>query len=340
MSELVESMLKPHKMVIAADEFEGKFVVEPLERGYGHTLGNSLRRVLLSSLPGVAVSEVNISGVLHEYSTIAGLHEDVVDVLLNLKALALRINGEREQATLRLNVKGPAVIYARDIQTDADVEILNPDLEIGHLVAEGSSLEAEIIARRGRGYDPVNTRKKLDEEVRPLGTLMVDASFSPVKNVSYTVERTRVEKRTDLDKLIVLVKTNGTVNPVDAVQQAARILVDQMKIFIESESSETALQSETLVPVNPVYQKTIDELELPVRSLNCLKAEQIFYVGELVQRSEMDLLKAPNLGKKSLIEIKTALAQFDLHLGMRLDNWEKPERNGSEAPLISSSQTC
>jgi len=305
-----------------------KITIEPLDRGFGHTLGNALRRVLLSSMPGCAVVEVEIDGVLHEYTTVEGVQEDVTEVLLNLKGLAIRMHA-REEATLTLTKKGPCVVLASDIALDHDVEVVNPDHVIAHLTKEGK-LNMTMNVVRGRGYEPSSSRFDEEEGDRPIGKLMLDASFSPVRRVSYVVDSARVEQRTNLDKLIVEIETNGTVDPEDAIRHAARLLQEQLSVFVDLAGKEEEAPSRREAEVDPVLLRPIDDLELTVRSANCLKAESIYYVGDLIQRTEVELLKTPNLGKKSLTEIKDVLASRGLSLGMRLENWPPPGLYGSE----------
>jgi DNA-directed RNA polymerase subunit alpha len=300
-----------------------RVTLEPLERGFGHTLGNALRRVLLSSMPGAAVVIAELDNVLHEYSSIEGVQEDVIDILLNLKNLAIRMN-HRDEAILNISKQGPGPVYARDIQLDHDVEIVNPDLVIAHL-NEGAQLSGRLTVRRGRGYEPANQRLNLDDENKTIGVIHLDASYSPVSRVSYSVEAARVAQRTNLDKLVVEIETNGTLDPEDAIRRAATILQEQLSAFVYLESREMEQPRARGLDMDPILLRPIDDLELTVRSANCLKAENIFYIGDLVQRNETDLLKAPNLGKKSLTEIKDVLAQHDLSLGMKLDNWPPPE---------------
>lgn len=297
-----------------------RVTLEPLERGFGHTLGNALRRILLSSMPGCAVTEVEIDGVLHEYSTIEGVQEDVIDILLNLKGLAVVMHG-RDQTTLTLNSKGPGVVTAADIQLDHDVEIRNPEHVIAHLNA-GGALRMQITIERGRGYVPVEARGSAEEVTRAIGRLQLDASFTPVRRMAYNVEATRVEQRTDLDKLVIDLETNGTIDPEEAIRRAATILHEQLAVFVELEDREPTEQAGPgNEPVDPILLRPVDDLELTVRSANCLKAENIYYIGDLVQRTEVELLKTPNLGKKSLTEIKDVLASRGLSLGLRLENW-------------------
>lgn len=295
-----------------------KITLEPLERGFGYTLGNALRRILLSSMPGCAVTEVKIDGVLHEYSTLEGAQEDVIEILLNVKSLALRMHG-RDQVTLKLDKKGPGVVAAADIALEHDVEVVNPN----HLIAtltKSVSLNMELTVTRGRGYQPVAVRTG-EQQTNTIGVMQLDASYSPVRRVSYTVENARVEQRTDLDKLVLDIETNGTIDPEEAVRRAANILQDQISIFFELKSPDTRREERKEPEMDPLLLRPVDDLELTVRSANCLKAENIFYIGDLIQRSEFELLKTPNLGKKSLTEIKDVLAQHGLSLGMKLESW-------------------
>jgi DNA-directed RNA polymerase subunit alpha len=295
-----------------------KVVMEPFERGYGHTLGNALRRVLLSSMPGFAPTEVQISGVLHEYSTIEGVQEDVVDILLNLKGVVLKLHN-RSEALLTLKKKGEGPVTAADIEASHDVEVINPEHVIAHL-SPGGNLEMEIKIEKGRGYNPGNQRE-VSEESKGIGRIILDASFSPVKRVSYAVESARVEQRTDLDKLILDIETNGAIEPEEAVRYAASILVDQLSVFASLEGTPAAVEAPPKITVDPILLRPVDDLELTVRSANCLKAENIYYIGDLIQRTETELLKTPNLGRKSLNEIKEVLASRGLTLGMKLENW-------------------
>ena len=296
-----------------------KVVIEPLERGYGHTLGNALRRELLSSIPGFAITEVEIDGVLHEYSTIEGLQEDVLEVLLNLKDVAIRM-GTGESSTLTLAKSGPGVVTAADIKTDHNVEVLNGEHVICHLTKD-ASINMRLKIERGFGYQPAAARRHPDEETRSIGRLMLDASFSPVRRVAYEVEAARVEQRTDLDKLVLDIETNGTIDAEEAVRTAADILTDQLSVFGDFTRREGNDQKVQTPGVDPVLLRPIADLELTVRSANCLKAESIYYIGALIQKTEVELLKTPNLGKKSLTEIKEVLAQRGLSLGMKLENW-------------------
>jgi DNA-directed RNA polymerase subunit alpha len=317
------TFLKPRIIdVQAAAPYHAKVTMEPFERGYGHTLGNALRRVLLSSMPGFAPTEVQIAGVLHEYSTIEGVQEDVVDILLNLKGVVLKLHSGNE-ATLRLSKKGEGVVTAGDIELTHDVEIINPDHVIAHL-SPGGKLEMTMKVERGRGYQPGNMRV-VPEESKGIGKIILDASFSPVKRVSYQVESARVEQRTDLDKLIMDIETNGVVEPEQAIRDAARILVDQLSVFAALEGTAVPPEEKPggvkAPPIDPILLRPVDDLELTVRSANCLKAENIYYIGDLIQRTETELLKTPNLGRKSLNEIKEVLAARGLTLGMKLENW-------------------
>jgi DNA-directed RNA polymerase subunit alpha len=319
MQSYLASLIKPRLVDVSPiDRNSARIVIEPLERGFGHTLGNALRRVLLSSIPGCAVTEVSIDGVVHEYSTIDGVREDVIDILLNLKNLAIRIH-EGNEVTLRLSKTGPGPITAADIQTTHDAEVLNPGLEIANLTHSGK-LSMSLRIEKGRGYQPVSARN-LGQTESAVGTLHLDASFSPIKRVSYVVESARVEQRTDLDKLVLELETNGTLDPEEAVRQAASILNDHLSVFIALKGEDVPGLSEERPAFDPMLLRPVDDLELTVRSANCLKAENIFYIGDLIQRTEVDLLKTPNLGKKSLTEIKDVLATKGLSLGMRLENW-------------------
>jgi DNA-directed RNA polymerase subunit alpha len=300
-----------------------KFALEPFERGYGHTLGNALRRVLLSSMSGYAATEVTIAGVLHEYSSIDGVQEDVVNILLNLKGVVFKLHN-RDEVTLSLRKEGAGIVTASDIQTPHDVEIINPEHVIAHL-SHGGKLDMQIKVEKGRGYVPGTMRRHGDEPTKSIGRIVLDASFSPVKRVSYTVESARVEQRTDLDKLVVDIETNGAISAADAVRSSARILVEQLAVFAQMEPDEInpiiEPASRGNAPFDPILLRPVDELELTVRSANCLKAENIYYIGDLIQRTENELLKTPNLGRKSLNEIKEVLASRGLTLGMKLESW-------------------
>ena len=300
-----------------------RVTLEPFERGYGHTLGNGLRRVLLSSMLGYAPTEVSIAGVLHEFSSIDGVQEDVIHILLNLKGIVFKLNG-RDEVTLTLHKESAGVVTAKDIQLPHDVEIINPDHVIATL-AQGAKLDMQIKVEKGRGYVPGSVRKHADEQSKGIGRMVLDASFSPIKRVSYAVENARVEQRTDLDKLVMEIETNGAITAEEAVRSAARILVEQLAVFAQIDASELAAfesgAAAAAQQFDPILLRPVDELELTVRSANCLKAENIYYIGDLIQRTENELLKTPNLGRKSLNEIKEVLAQRGLTLGMRLENW-------------------
>ena len=296
-----------------------RVTVEPFERGFGHTLGNALRRILLSSMPGAAIVEAEIEGVLHEYTSMEGVQEDVVDVLLNLKGVAIKMH-TRDEAELTLSKKGPGPVTAGDILCEHDIEIVNPDHVIANLTQAGE-LRAFLKVARGRGYQPATQVATFEEQSRPIGRLQLDASFTPIRRVTYTVESARVEQRTNLDKLIVDIETNGTIDAEEAIRRAGSILKNQLEVFVDLQGEEDAGFGRIETQVDPILMRPVDELELTVRSANCLKAENINYIGDLVQRTEVELLRTPNLGKKSLTEIKEVLEQHGLALGMRLDNW-------------------
>ena len=318
------SLLKPKSITVEQiSANRAKVALEPFERGYGHTLGNALRRVLLSSMPGYAATEVTIAGVLHEYSSIDGVQEDVVNILLNLKGVVFKLHN-RDEVTLSLRKDVEGVVMASDIQTPHDVEIINPDHVIAHL-SSGGKLDMQIKVEKGRGYVPGSMRRHGDEPTKSIGRMVLDASFSPVKRVSYVVESARVEQRTDLDKLVVDIETNGAVSAEDAVRSSARILVEQLAVFAQLEGNDLpgfgAPSTGREAKFGPILLRPVDELELTVRSANCLKAENIYYIGDLIQRTENELLKTPNLGRKSLNEIKEVLASRGLTLGMKLEAW-------------------
>jgi DNA-directed RNA polymerase subunit alpha len=320
MQGFVAELLKPRLVgVQKLSDTRAKVTLEPLERGFGHTLGNALRRILLSSMVGAAVTEVEIDGVLHEYTTIEGVQEDVIEILLNLKGLAIRMP-HKDEVTLTLSKKGLGVVTAGDIVLDHGVEIINPQHVIAHLTKAGE-LNMRIKMRKGRGYEPANVRNFGEDETRPIGRLQIDASFSPVVRAAYVVESARVEQRTNLDKLVIELETNGTIEPDEAIRRAATILQDQLSAFVELKGKEEAAPQVQEPEIDPILLRPVDELELTVRSANCLKAEHIYYIGDLIQRTEVELLKTPNLGKKSLTEIKDVLASHGLSLGMRLENW-------------------
>jgi DNA-directed RNA polymerase subunit alpha len=321
MPEMVTDFLKPRLVnVQPITERHAKVSLEPMERGFGHTLGNALRRILLSSMPGAAVIEVEIEGVLHEYTSIEGVQEDVLEILLNLKDLAVVMH-TRDEAVLTLYKKGAGPVLGSDITLDHDVEIANPDHVIANLTKDGE-LKMTLKVARGRGYEPSAQRESSGED-RPIGHLQLDASFSPVRRVAYAVEAARVEQRTDLDRLVIDIETNGTIDPEEAIRRAATILQDQLSSFVNLDNTIGAqpAEEETGASVDPILLRPVDDLELTVRSANCLKAENIFMIGDLIQRTEVELLKTPNLGKKSLTEIKDVLATRGLSLGMRLENW-------------------
>lgn len=317
------SLLKPKTInVEQLGPNRAKVALEPFERGYGHTLGNALRRVLLSSMSGYAPTEVTIAGVLHEYSSIDGVQEDVVNILLNLKGVVFKLHN-RDEVTLSLRKDSEGLVTAADIQTPHDVEIINPDHVIAHL-SHGGKLDMQVKVEKGRGYVPGSMRRHADEPSKAVGRIVLDASFSPVRRVSYTVESARVEQRTDLDKLVVDIETNGAISAEDAVRASAKILVEQLAVFAQLEGSELVFDAPTprgAAQFDPILLRPVDELELTVRSANCLKAENIYYIGDLIQRTENELLKTPNLGRKSLNEIKEVLASRGLTLGMKLENW-------------------
>lgn len=322
MQNPLSGLLRPRLLDVESfSPNHSKVIIEPLERGFGYTLGNALRRVLLSSIPGFAVTEVEIHGVQHEYSSIEGVQEDVIDILLNLKGLAIKLHSN-DEVVLQLQKQGEGPVYASDITATHDVEILNPEMVIANLT-QASGLDMRITIKSGRGYEPANLRQNRDE-TRIVGALQVDASFSPIIKVVYQVERTRSDQRTNLDKLVFELETNGTVDPEETIKLAATILHDQLSIFVDFEKDKKqeieviAEQEETF---DPVLLRPVDDMELTVRSANCLKTENIFYIGDLIQRTEIELLKTPNLGKKSLTEIKGVLAAKGLTLGMRLENW-------------------
>jgi DNA-directed RNA polymerase subunit alpha len=323
MQESVTDFLKPRVVrVQPITDTHAKVTIEPFERGFGHTLGNALRRILLSSMPGAAIVEAEIEGVLHEYTTIEGVQEDVVEVLLNLKTVAIRMHG-REEVDLTLAKKGPGPVTAGDIVCDHDVEVVNPNLVIANLTQAGE-LRMVLKAVRGRGYRPATTRVPFEEQTRPIGRLQLDASFSPIRRVTYNVESARVEQRTDLDKLIIDLETNGTIDPEEAIRRAGGILKSQLEVFVQLEGQDEISTGLAEAQIDPILLRPVDELELTVRSANCLKAESINYIGDLVQRTEVELLRTPNLGKKSLTEIKEVLESHGLALGMRLESWPPP----------------
>jgi len=319
MTAYTSQFLKPRIVDIQkSSSTRTRLVLEPLERGFGHTLGNALRRILLSSMEGTAVVEAQIDGVVHEYSAIEGVQEDVLDILLNMKGLAFILHDQSE-AVLTLKKEGVGPVTAGDIGLPHNVEVVNPDHVIANLT--GGSLSMTFKVAKGRGYVPASSRVESEDEDRVIGQLYIDASFSPVDMVTYSVESARVENRTDLDKLIIDVNTDGTLDAEDAIKYASTILSDQLSSFVDFKVIEEQVVEKEEITVDPALLQAIDELDLTVRSANCLKAENIYYVGDLIQRGEMELLKTPNLGKKSLTEIKDVLASKGLSLGMHLDNW-------------------
>ncbi|MFT7243874.1 MAG: DNA-directed RNA polymerase subunit alpha [Candidatus Azotimanducaceae bacterium] len=327
----LEFLTPKHIQVDQLSPTRATVVLEPLERGFGHTLGNALRRILLSSMPGCAIVETEIDGVLHEYSTIEGVQEDVIEVLLNLKGVAIRLN-ESDEAEITIDKKGPCVVTASDFQLDHDVEIANPD----HVIAtlnENGSLKLRAKVGRGRGYEPADSRVVDDDQGRIIGSLLLDASYSPVLRVSYKVDSARVEQRTDLDKLIISLETNGTIDPEESIRRAATILQQQVNVFVDLQSENEPEPEEHEDEIDPILLRPVDDLELTVRSANCLKAENIYYIGDLIRRTEVELLKTPNLGKKSLTEIKDVLASRGLSLGMRLENWPPSSLRGDDRVL-------
>jgi len=336
MQNSISGLLKPRLVeVVSKTPNHSKIVIEPLERGFGHSIGNALRRVLLSTIPGCAVTDVEIEGVLHEYTTIEGVQEDVIDILLNLKKLAVVLHS-KDEVELTLSKHGAGCVTAADIILPHDVEIINPDLVIANLTQVGV-LNMKIRVRRGRGYEPVSVRKLNSEHSLVVGALQLDASYSPIVKVAYQVESTRVEQRTNLDKLVIELETNGTVDPEETIKLAATILHDQLSVFVDFEKVNDQLAEEEVEVeeiFDPVLLRPVDDLELTVRSANCLKAENIFYIGDLIQRTEVELLKTPNLGKKSLTEIKDILVLKGLSLGMRLENWP-PENLADQTHAIT-----
>jgi DNA-directed RNA polymerase subunit alpha len=327
----LEFLTPKHIQVEQQSITRASVVLEPLERGFGHTLGNALRRILLSSMPGCAIVETEIDGVLHEYSTLEGVQEDVIEILLNLKGVAVKLNST-DEAEIILDRQGPGIVTAGDFQIGHDIEIANPEHVIANL-NENGHLKLRAQVGRGRGYEPADIRIANEEESRVIGSLLLDASYSPVQRVSYKVDSARVEQRTDLDKLVIDLETNGTIDPEEAIRRAATILQQQVSVFVdlESESEPEAVIEED--EIDPILLRPVDDLELTVRSANCLKAENIYYIGDLIRRTEVELLKAPNLGKKSLTEIKDVLASRGLSLGMRLENWPPSSLRGDDRVL-------
>lgn len=321
-------LLKPTRVevkLLDGRRRSAQVTVEPLERGFGYTLGNALRRILLSSIPGAAIVECEIEGVLHEYSTIEGVQEDVIDILLNLKGVAVTMQEGVDEALLTLTKKGPGLVVAGDIKSTHAASIVNPDHVIAHLTKGGELNFKALKVQRGSGYWPIAQREEAaDAETRPIGRLRLDASFSPVLRVSYRVEAARVEQRTNLDKLILSLETNGTIDPEEAIRTASKILLDQLAVFVELKGKDEEPLPLPPANVDPQLMQSVDDLELTVRSANCLKAENLYYIGDLVQKTEAELLKTPNLGKKSLTEIKEVLSRKGLQLAMKVENWPPP----------------
>ena len=316
----VNEFLTPRTIdVTEISSTQSKVILEPLERGFGHTLGNALRRILLSSMAGSAIVEVEIDGVLHEYSSLQGVQEDVIEILLNLKGVAIILH-EKDEVTLTLTKKGKGAVTAGDISVDSTCEITNPEHVIANITGN-AKLNMKLHVMKGRGYMPSNLRPADSDESQTIGRLPLDATFTPVKRVSYVVESARVEQRTDLDKLVLDIETDGTIDPEESIRRAATILQQQLAVFVDLQSESAAVPEEEEDLVDPILLRPVDDLELTVRSANCLKAENIYYIGDLVQRLEVELLKTPNLGKKSLTEIKDVLASRDLSLGQKIENW-------------------
>ena len=327
MHNSTSEFLKPRQIDVSTiSPTRARVSMQPFERGFGHTLGNALRRILLSSMDGFAPTEVSITGVLHEYSTLDGIQEDVVDVLLNIKGIIFKLHG-RNEVRLKLKKSGSGVVLASDIELPHDTEVINPNHIICHL-SDNADIEMEIKVEKGRGYQSVVGRKKSGNE-NNIGSIQLDASFSPITRVSFDVEPSRVEQRTDLDRLVLDIETDGSLEPEEAVRSAARILIDQMAVFADLQGTPIEEVEEVAPPIDPILLRPVDDLELTVRSANCLKAEDIYYIGDLIQRTETELLKTPNLGRKSLNEIKEVLASKGLTLGSKLEAWppinlEKP----------------
>ena len=316
--DIIKDFLTPTEIIVEEmGPTRSKIILEPLEQGFGHTLGNALRRIILSSMPGTAVSEVKIDGVLHEYSTLEGVQEDVLDILLNLRELSVKIL-ESEAVELKIEKKGEGEVTASDIDLPAGVEIVDPSHHIATLNSKGS-LNMLIKVTRGRGF--VAVKPLGEEEGQEVGLLRLDATYSPIKRVSYLVENARVEQRTNLDKLIIDIDTDGTIEAEEILRISATILQHQLSAFAELGRLEEVIEENDEPTVDPVMLRPVDELELTVRSANCLKAESIHYIGDLVSKKESDLLRTPNLGKKSLNEIKEVLASRGLSLGLILENW-------------------
>lgn len=325
---LADELLKP-SMVEVSELGKNRYriVLEPLERGFGHTLGSALRRILLSSLTGAAIVEAEIENVLHEYSAIEGVKEDVVEIILNLKGVAIQFEGNDTEAKLTLHKKGEGVVTAADISCPSNVKIVNPEHVIAHMTKKGE-LKIQLKVKRGRGYVP--TAQTEATRSKPIGVISLDASYSPVSRVTYSVENARVEQRTDLDKLVFEIETNGTISPDQAIKRAATLLHEQISVFVDLQAPKAAQAIVSSGEIDPILLRPVDDLELTVRSANCLKAEDVYYIGDLVQKSEAELLKTPNLGKKSLTEIKNILTKHGLSLGMRVDNWPRKSQDDEE----------
>lgn len=327
MQEIYATFLTPKSIQVESIvPNTSKIVLEPFERGFGHTLGNALRRILLSSMPGAAVTEVQIDAVLHEYNVIECVQEDVIDILLNLKNIAIRLH-DRDEVELILHKKGAGPVTAGHIKLEHATEIMNPEHVIANLTKDGE-LKMRLKVSSGRGYQPAAMRLDEQLESKPVGKLMLDASYSPVRRVAFEVENTRVEKRTDLDKLIIELETDGTLNPEEAIRRSATILQHQLGVFVELREESGRETGVTEKEIDPLLLRPVDDLELTVRAANCLKAENIYYIGDLVQRTENDLLKTPNLGKKSLNEIKNVLVSRNLSLGIIIEGW--PNKSSEE----------
>ncbi|NBW56954.1 DNA-directed RNA polymerase subunit alpha [bacterium] len=327
------NLLKPNEIKIQKkDDFCSKVTLEPLERGFGHTLGHALRRILLSSLVGSCVTEVEIDGVEHEFAAIDGVYEDVINILLNFKTINVDL-GPLDNVWVDFDFKGPMIVKAGDFQYPASIKVSNPDLPIITITSE-RSVKGRFLVKKGTGYLPAAVYKKQLElegsEGLKIGRLYLDASFSPIERVSYVVEQTRVDNRTDLDKLVLDIETNGTIHPDEAIRQSATILVSQLEAFVKLDEAFTGSSKAKSNQFDAILLRPIEDLDLTVRSTNCLKAEHIYYIGDLVQRSEIDLLKTPNLGRKSLNEIKSVLQSHSLNLGVTLTNWPPAELKGSD----------
>lgn len=327
----VTEFLKPRLVDIEqVSSTHAKVTLEPLERGFGHTLGNALRRILLSSMPGCAVTEVEIDGVLHEYSTKEGVQEDILEILLNLKGLAVRVQG-KDEVILTLNKSGIGPVTAADITHDGDVEIVKPQHVICHLTDENAAISMRIKVQRGRGYVPASARIHSEEDERPIGRLLVDACYSPVERIAYNVEAARVEQRTDLDKLVIEMETNGTIDPEEAIRRAATILAEQLEAFVDLRDVRQPEVKEEKPEFDPILLRPVDDLELTVRSANCLKAEAIHYIGDLVQRTEVELLKRRTWVKNLLLRLKTCWLPVDCL-------WACAWKTGHQQALLTSNR--